>query len=286
MKRTMKFNLLLAALFAANATTLFAQTTFDFESLPIPESGFYQGDVSATGPERDLYVVESAGPSPFGPGSAGDAMQFIQRLNVEENGDTVSFSNSFEDEFSSYTGFAISNVVDQTTVGFGNQFAAFPGSGSGGSTNYLISFGDGANLAASLLIDSIDITNTTYAALAVLGDDGFGSISGPLEESQGFFDLIIQGNNPSAGLQQMVVSLANYREGNNVLLDTWQTLDVSELESTELTFSFDGSDASGPFLNTPTYFALDNVTLAAVPEPSSSMLIGLGLSVLLLRRRR
>ena len=282
MNYTMKLNLLFILIFANIAATLSAQTTFDFETSPIPATGFYQGDVSATGPERDLYIVESTEPSQFNE----DFTVFNQRLNVEENGQTVSFSNTFENQFNSFTGFAISNTVDQTTVGFQNQYAAFPGSGSEGSSNYLISFGNGADLAASLLIDSIDITNTTYAALAVLGDDGFGGVSGPLEDSDGFFELTIQGNNASASQQQIVVGLADYRDGDDILIDAWQTVDVSGLESNELTFSFSGSDVGMFGLNTPAYFALDNVTLAAVPEPSSLLLVGTGLCGVMMRRRR
>ena len=280
----MKFTLLLALLFATNAATLYAQVTFDFESLPIPASGSYQGDVSATGPERDLYTIESSAPSSFGSGTT-----FIQRLMVEENGETLSFSNTFENEFNSFTGFAISDVANQTATGFENQFAAFPGSGSGGSDNYLIgfSFDGNANLAASRLLNSIDVTNTTFAALGILGDDGTPTEDElPLEETNGFFELIIQGNNSAASLQQITVRLADYTENNDLLVDFWQTVDVSELQSTELTFSFAGSDVGGFGLNTPSYLALDNVTLAAVPEPSPIILVGIGIAGAMLRRRR
>ena len=45
----------------------------------------------------------------------------------------------------------------------------------------------------------------------------------------------------------------------------------------------DGSDAEFGFLNTPAYFALDD--LVVVPEPGSGLLLALGLGALAGRRR-
>lgn len=280
-----KLNLLGTLLLVCSTTTLSAQTSFDFESLSVPAAGFHQGDPATPGAEG-LYAVDSSGPSPFG----GAGTQLIQRINVQQNGETADFSNTFDTSFGGfYSGFAISNTVDTTTPGFGNQYAAFPGSGAGGSSNYLINSDAGSTATASLLFESIDVANTTYTALAVLGDDGNASpiISGPLADSDGYLDLIITGSNSAAPVDQVVVSLADYRNGADFLAADWRTIDVSALQSNQLTFSFEGSDVGQFGLNTPAYFALDNVVLAsAVPEPSTALITLGAIGGIFLRRRR
>ncbi len=285
MQHILKLNLLGALLLVSNMTTLSAQTLFDFESLAVPAAGFYQGDPAATGPERDIYTVDSSGPSPFG----GAGQEYIQRISAQQNGQTVDFTNTFDTSFGGfYEGFAISNTVDTTTPGFVNQYAAFPGSGSGGSSNYLINSGAGSSATASLLFESVDIANTTYTAIATQGDDGNASpfVSGPLADSDGFLDLIISGSNSAAPINQIVVSLADYRTAADFLLADWRTVDVSALQTNQLTFSFEGSDVGTFGLNTPAYFAIDNVVLSAVPEPSALVITLSAISGVFLRRRR
>lgn len=286
MIRTINLNLLSALLVLCSTSVLSAQSLFDFESLVVPAAGFYQGDPSATGPELGLYTVDSIGPSPLGTGD-----QYLQRINVQQNGQTVDFSNTFDTSFGGfYSGFAISNTVDTTTPGFTNQYAAFPGSGAGGSSNYLVNSDAGSSVAASLLIESVDIANTTYTALAALGDDGNGIpspfIAGPLADFDGYLDLIITGANSISTGNVIVVSLADYRNGADFLADDWRTIDVTSLQTDELTFSFDGSDVGDLGLNTPAYFAIDNVVLSAVPEPSTLVITLTAIGGVFLRRRR
>ncbi len=50
--------------------------------------------------------------------------------------------------------------------------------------------------------------------------------------------------------------------GANLLAPPDGTVDTIE-------FTFDGSDQSSFGLNTPAYFAMDNLTFAVVPEPSA-----------------
>ncbi len=272
------FFLAFVVLITVNHQHTRAQTVFDFESLPVPASGFNNGDPSLNATERLFFG--NVAQTNFAPGSNFGVMsQVDQTLTVSANGESLDFPNSFfETEPNAgfaafFTGFSYSNVVDTSTAGLGNQYAAFPGSGSNGSSNYLISTGE-TSFTASRVIQSIDIAPTTFTALAILdGDDGGNNfVSGPLSSNAGFFELIISGG--SSGIE-IPVSFGDFRDPTNVtdVPTTFQTIDVSSLNATTLSFRYDGSDTSFGFLNTPTFFAADNIVVAAVPEPSSFVIL-------------
>jgi hypothetical protein len=84
----------------------------------------------------------------------------------------------------------------------------------------------------------------------------------------------------------VVFHLADYRfadDGLDYIVTGWTFVDLSGLGPVAaLDFSLESSDASFGFLNTPAYFAIDD--LVVVPEPSTGLLLALGLATL--RRRR
>ena len=213
------FFLTLATLLVTNLSNVKAQTTFDFEALPIPTSGFNNGDPSLSASDRVLFsnVVQTN----FAPGTNFGIMTEVnQTFSVTASGETLTFENSFSGTEPTagfadfFGGFSYSNVVDNTTAGVGNQYAAFPGSGAAGSSNYLVSTGD-TSFTASGIIQSIDIAPTTYTALAIRdGDDGGNNfISGPLSGNAGFFELIISGGNSGIDIP---VSFGDFRDPANI----------------------------------------------------------------------
>lgn len=207
------------------------------------------------------------------------------------------FNNSFTDfggGFTSWEGFAVSNQSDTTTVGFGNQGSAIAGSGFGGNGNYAIGFPTTFTLPAARISlpngtepVSLQVTNTTYAFLAMRdGDDGFGAVSGPFGSGD-FLELAISGlDETDTPVGSIDFPLADFRGGaGNYILDDWTEVDLSPLQGlgvTALEFSISGSDV-GPFgLNTPGFFALDNLVTSAesppvAPEPGTLGLLALGL---------
>ena len=209
----------------------------------------------------------------------------------------VDFNNEHQDGF--WSGFAYSQVTDNTTPGFGNQYSAFPGQGSDGSATYAVGFQDffGGNVptlsfgAAQQLV-GVQLSNTTYAALSMLEGDAFARRfgeppgGGPGISHPDWFLLTLTGFD-DLGSETGVIDfyLADYRFADDRLdfvVDTWTYVDLSGLGSVRsITFELSGSDVGGFGLNTPSYFALDNLI---VPEPSSGQLLGLCLVVLGLRR--
>ena len=212
----------------------------------------------------------------------------------------AAFSNLFQDfggGFTSWAGFAYSNVEDATTPGFFNQYAARPGSGAGGSATYAVGFQDffvpfepRITFASDVSVQSVRITNTTYAGLSVkLGDAFAKKFGGPSGEDPDFFRLTIRGLDADGQETGSVVfHLADYRfadSASDYVVETWASVDLRSLGVVRaLSFGLDSSDVGSFGMNTPAYFALDD--LVAVPEPGTGLLVAAGLCGLAATRRR
>lgn len=202
------------------------------------------------------------------------------------------FNNSYDSTFSTWSGWSISTMTDKTTPGYLNQYSAIPGSGANGSATYAVAdpfgfptdpfhpTGSYINLAAGSKPLSIDVTNTTYAYFSMLQGDSFARAFGPGD----YFLVDIRGYDGLAGTGKMVGEvdfyLANFLGSNRLIVSTWTTLDLSSLASAKsLVFGLRSSDSDPNFgMNTPAYFAADNLrtAFAHAPEPTSRMLMALG----------
>jgi len=180
--------------------------------------------------------------------------------------------------------------MDTTTPGFANQYSNITGSGAGGSAGFGIAFSDSTILLPTArTVLGAEVTNTTYAALSMLNGDAFAKqFGGATGTDPDFFRLLIEGID-EVGVSTGVVELmlADYRFTDNSLdfiLDQWTYVDLTGLGIVrELRFAFESSDVGGFGINTPTYFAIDNLVM--VPEPGMALLMGLGLMALATRRR-
>lgn len=188
--------------------------------------------------------------------------------------------------FMSWDGFVVSNMTDTTTPGFGNQYSAITGGGVNGSDNYVVAYPGYSTYYITLPTNSIVqgayFTNTTYAALDMQNGSAF---SKQFEDGD-FFKVIVKGldsSNQSTGTIE--VSLAN---GTNIL-NQWLWVDLSGLGLvSKLQFSFASSDVGAWGINTPTYFAMDNLTYESVvlPEPATLLMLGAGFAAMLRKRNR
>jgi Ca2+-binding RTX toxin-like protein len=183
------------------------------------------------------------------------------------------FNNLYNPTFQSWSGWSYSNTTDTTTPGFINQYSAFPGSGFGGSSNYGVAFnfnpGDAViDLPDGYSLDSVRITNTTYSALSIFNGDQFAKkFGGVTGNDPDFLLLKINGLDASNNLVNTVdFYLADYRFSDNskdYVVNDWESIDLSSLQGAEkLSFTLVSSDNDPIFgLNTPAYFALDDLTL-------------------------
>lgn len=203
------------------------------------------------------------------------------------------FNNSYgvSGGFEFWSGWSYSNQTDNSTPGFGNQYSNILGLGDSGSATYAIAFGDTAEIqSTSGTINQFSITNTTYAALSMRDGDAFAKqFGGTSGDDPDFFQVdIVSLDATGAEIDRLEFLLADFRFADNsqdFIIDQWTNVDVSSLSATRLGFRFSGSDVGQFGLNTPSYFALDNVVVA-VPEPATGVVLSFVASTLMLRRRR
>ncbi len=251
---------LLAALACALLLTppATAQQAATFEDLPLGQSGYENG----------------------------------QNLSGSFTSSGVTFRNNYavDPQYGPYwSGWAYSNVYNTTTPGFGNQYAAYvPGAaagevGSGGSEKYGIANPGNARvtLPAGTLPVSIDVTNTTYAALSMLQGDSFAKkFGGPTGNDPDWFKLTVTGyDGQNAPTGTVDFFLADFTAANNALdyiVDDWTTVPLTSLPAgtQSLGFRLTSSDVGQFGMNTPAYFAADNLVVA--PEPLTTGLIAAG----------
>lgn len=212
----------------------------------------------------------------------------------------VSGAASFNHDFTDYgwgccwSGWTYSNQTDTTTPGFENQFSAYAGSGAGGSANYALAYlgSPVIRFEAPAEVATVDVTNTTYAALSMLQGDSFAKkFGGDTGNDADFLKLTFIGLNAADQETGRVdFYLADYRFADNSLdhvVDSWVSVNLSSLGAVSaLKFELTSSDNGDFGMNTPAYFAIDNLAVTAVPEASAGWMAVLGLACVVALRRR
>jgi len=209
------------------------------------------------------FESQSLTPESFDNGSSGSGNFYFG---------PISFSNYYDDAWGSWNGFSISNLTDNTTGGFGNQYSSYTGGGKN-SSNYSIFYPSGTIEAFSnALIDSFYITNTTYAGISMRDGDAFSKQFGSPNGADGnpdgtngedFFRVwVIAQNYFTSTFDSTLIYLADYRNPDNsqdFIAEDWIKVDVSSMYARTINFRFESSDMGTWGINTPTYFALDNL---------------------------
>lgn len=188
------------------------------------------------------------------------------------------------------SGWTYANGTDRTTAGFGNAFSAWPGMGANGSAQYGIDFlGDGdsrVTFDGPRTVLGAWFANTTYTALSMRDGDSFAKkFGGGAGTDPDFLRLEITGRDAAgAPTGRVDVYLADFRADDpaqDYILDGWRHADLASLGTvTALDFALVSSDVGEFGMNTPAYFAMDDLAVASVPEPSEIALLAGGLALL------
>ncbi|MCQ8130064.1 DUF4465 domain-containing protein [Methylomonas rivi] len=242
-----------------------AAVVSDFENLALAPNSYWAG---TTDPSVPLYT-----PNPGG-----------------FNSGLATFSNQMTDwdGFTSWSGWAYSNMTDSVTPGYENQYSVYTGQAQGGN-NFGLAYvtGDSARIdfSGTVRADGFYLTNTTYAVLSMLSGDSFAKkFGGTSGNDADWLKLTVTGLNGGAASSSIDFYLADYRFGDNSLdyiVDTWEWLDLSPLgEIDAMQFAMSSSDSGLFGMNTPGYFAMDNLTVTAVPLPAAVWFMASGLLAL------
>lgn len=250
-------------------------TTAAFTLVFIALAGTSRGDVVTF---EDL----GQGPSAF---TIGDATYGYYWNGSDGSGGFTSgnafFNNNNSDGAWSGCSYSNVNYTDTSVSDYTHQFAAVTGAGVGGSGNYALGYGCSScidlfggvlpevTIPDGMKVVSAMFTNTTYAAASMLHGDSFAKQF----SSSDWFKLIITGEDASGA---SIGSVDFYLAQNGSMVTTWESVDLSSLAAAKtLEFDLTSSDTGSYGMNTPAYFAMDNLTLAAVPEPSMLSLLGM-----------
>jgi len=193
----------------------------------------------------------------------------------------VRFSNTYNPAYGGYmqNGFAITNSTNTTTAGYTNQYSSIVGKGANNSTNYGIvnSKGTISFNGLGVDVDSLKITNTTYAALSMKDGDSFAKKFGSLNNAGGtpdgtngadYFRVWIVANAENGTkIDSTVFYLADFRATDNTqdyIVNTWKNIDLTFITQpiSSLNFRIESSDVGTYGMNTPGFFAIDNVSVS------------------------
>ena len=212
-----------------------AQTVAGFENISLAPNSFYNGSDFAGGTKSgDFY-----------------------------------FRNSYDSSFGGFwSGFSVSNMKDDSTKGFMNQYSAITGGGFN-STNYGVFYGKGNILvegdAKGKPVNGFFITNGTYAYYDMKEGSAFTKkFGGTSGNDPDFFKVSINAwkNNGNRADTSLDVYLADFRfsdNANDYILNTWKFVDLNAFGAVDsFSFNFYSSDTGQFGINTPLYFCIDN----------------------------
>ena len=191
------------------------------------------------------------------------------------------FINNYDNSMFIWNGWACSNTSDVTTGNYTNQYSAITGIGfdsqSSNNKNYGISYvnfyNDGGYSRMTFTdnkphkVNGLYVTNTTYTALTLENGSGFSKIfGGETGNDPDYYKLLIWGKKDDVETEKIEFYLSGYRFEDNskdYIIKTWQWIDLSSLGLIDsLLFSVESSDVGAYGINTPTYFAADDIHVA------------------------
>lgn len=216
-----------------------------------------------------------------GPGELANGVPQTVLLSSGSASFLTTITRYFPDEY--WSGFAFSNEGDTTTNSWTNDTSSFTGGGVGGTGNFAVAYWQSYDpapligLPAGMKPASVKLVNTTYTALTIRDGDPNNFADGAYGSGD-FLSVTFTGNSQVDGTGATTGTatffLADFRNGGSLIVDQWTDFSLAGLgDARSIGINFASSDVGEWGINTPTYVAIDNLTLVAVPEPSGIVLV-------------
>jgi len=190
--------------------------------------------------------------------------------NVTLNDDSISGGTSFISGNATFRindgafwngGIICSAKTDTITSGYLNQYSSIVGAGALNSKQFAVIYNPGSfscpsDINGVYTIKSAMLSNSTYAYLDLINGSDFGKKFAAGD----WFKVTIKGFKSKAETSSVDIYLADFRDGKTEILKTWKKVDLSKLGQVDsVTFTFDSTDKSGSWINTPSYACIDNI---------------------------
>lgn len=211
---------------------------------------------------------------------------------------SVFYQNVYDNNYGSWYGFAYSNMRNDTTAGWVNQYSAITAGGINapdtGGTNYAVAFVPTdwsssnfdlqpieATFTKPSLLSGCYVTNSTYDYLSMKNGDAYTKkFGGTTGNDPDYFKLKIWGlSQNKTNTDTIEFLLADYTFDDNskdYIVDNWRWVDLQQLGYvTKLFFSLESTDIGAFGMNTPAYFCLDNLTIDKELQTNSTKQIEL-----------
>lgn len=184
-----------------------------------------------------------------------------EEININLHGDI---------EYGFLAGFDVSNVTDPSYINYSLPLAAQPFSGANATDNYAIAFVNvdfmgpdpTATIPVEVTFENIPDNYFLDHLFIANGAIAYNYIQDYYPGQNFYFDLIIKGYNENELIDSVIVHLADFRNGASHVIEDWEKIDLTDLATaTQLTFDLRSNDDEGGYgINTPAYFALDEIT--------------------------
>jgi hypothetical protein len=210
------------------------------------------------------------GPESYWDGSDLSGLSLASEYTSSFTVGDVTLNNTWNSKWNYWSdGWIYSNNTDSITSGSSNLSSSIAGHGANNSSNYSIGM---SNIYLHLdtsntndQISGIYATNTTYSHNSMRDGDQFAKKF--TNADQDYYKLTITSINNGTDVDSVEFFLADFTHSDSTqdyILNDWQYIDLTPLGFVDsIKFSLSSSDNGTFGMNTPAFFALDNITHGA-----------------------
>jgi len=205
-------------------------------------------------------------PESYWNGSDSSGISLATKYTSKFVAGNITFSNTWNSNWNYWSdGWMYSNTSDSVTSGSSNISSCIVGKGANNSSNYSI----GKNKVYFNIdtsgnrfpIDGIYVTNTTYAHNSMRDGDQFAKKF--TNADQDYYKLLITSFNNGTDVDTVEFFLADFTHLDSLqdyIVNDWKYVDLSSLGLIDsIKFSLESSDIGQFGMNTPAFFAIDNI---------------------------